>query len=122
MSFDDLPEACLVADKQDPVGLYNYPWRVHFHLPIHAEGMLTVNTGSSSSLIGTTRGEMLKAYHYAIQNNLCSHFEIETYTWNVLPHEHRPQTDADLAKCIADEIRFIVSHTPDGVSINDHAA
>jgi hypothetical protein len=61
---------------------------------------------------------MLKAYHHAIAKAMCRHFEVETYTWNVLPQAHRPKDDADLARSIARELRFIENNTPQGTVPN----
>jgi hypothetical protein len=36
----------------------------------------------------------------------------------VLPEAHRPKDDAELARSIADEIRFIEKHTPSGIHVN----
>ncbi len=109
-SFDDLPIALALtldttkqeAAKQGDAELWQYPWRVHFHVPIHAIQLL------DSNLIGTTREDMLAAFEFAVQENLCEHFEIETYTWNVLPESHRPKTDIHLAQSIADEMASII--------------
>jgi sugar phosphate isomerase/epimerase len=108
IGFDDLPEA-LAADRN---GLWAQPWRVHFHLPIDSQSLLGANA------ITTTRDEMLKAYRHALQRGLCRHFEVETYTWSVLPLAHRPKDDAELARSIARELAFIQSHTPAGTVPN----
>lgn len=107
VSFDDLPEALAAGDD-----LWAHPWRVHFHLPIDSQSLL------DASAVTTTRDDMLKAYHHAIAKGLCRHFEVETYTWNVLPQAHRPKDDADLARSIARELRFIETHTPQGTVPN----
>jgi hypothetical protein len=36
----------------------------------------------------------------------CDHFDVETYTWGVLPEEQRPRTDAEVAAGIAAELAF----------------
>ncbi|MDB5102993.1 MAG: Xylose isomerase protein barrel [Fibrobacteres bacterium] len=114
VSFDDLPEALAAAEgAAQGVDLWAHPWRVHFHLPIDSRNLL------ESESIGTTRDDMLKAYRYAVAKRLCSHFEVETYTWSVLPEAHRPKDDAELAHSIAREIRFIEAHTPAGSTIKD---
>ena len=51
-------------------------WRCHFHVPLHWTGSL----GLSS-----TTTDWQSALQYAIEQQLCTHFEIETYTWHVLP-------------------------------------
>lgn len=109
LSFDDLPEALEAARGKAAAGesrkedLWSHPWRVHFHVPIDAPGLL------DPSRIATTRDEMVKAYRHARAKGLCNHFEVETYTWSVMPPAHRPATDEALADCIAREIRFIES-------------
>jgi hypothetical protein len=110
LHFDDLPQALSEASKNQD--LWSYPWRVHFHIPIDAAGML----GASS--ITTTRDDMLLAFSHAVKHDLCSHFEVETYTWNVLPESHRPKNDGELARSIAGELRFITEHLPAGVMVN----
>jgi hypothetical protein len=125
--FDDLPDA--LAEGAQPRGilgraagmarndftgldLWAYPWRVHFHLPIDSDRMLDADA------IGTTREDMLTAYHHAAARKLCRHFEVETYTWSVLPEAHRPADDAALAASLARELRFIEDRTPPGYAIN----
>jgi hypothetical protein len=125
--FDDLPDA--LADGAQPreilggaaagdlgdfagLDLWDYPWRVHFHLPIDSDRMLDADA------IGTTREDMLTAYHHAAARRLCRHFEVETYTWSVLPEAHRPADDAALAASLARELRFIEDQTPPGYALN----
>lgn len=123
VSFDDLPEVLAgsgtLAAGGAPSGagspaidLWEHPWRVHFHLPIDSRSLL------DSPAVTTTRDDMLKAYRHAVDKGLCRHFEVETYTWSVLPQAHRPKDDADLARCIARELRFIEAHTPTGTIPN----
>jgi hypothetical protein len=102
--YDDLPEAIAGAD-------WTRPWRTHFHLPLQAESLL------DAKAVKTTRGDMLRAYHYALERDLCRHFEVETYTWSVLPAQERPATDEALAAAMAREIAFVVEHTPPDVTI-----
>jgi sugar phosphate isomerase/epimerase len=99
--IDDLPQALNAGPA-----LFSHPWRVHYHVPIHAD------TLSQDGLIRTTRGEMLRALRYALKHDLCSHFEIETYTWSVLPESLRPTDDAQLAQAIARELDFIRAEFP----------
>ena len=99
--IDDLPHALGAGP-----GLFAHPWRVHYHVPVHADSLL------EDSGVRTTRGEMLKALRHALAKKLCSHFEIETYTWSVLPEAHRPSDDEGLAVAIAKELEFIRSEVP----------
>lgn len=52
-------------------------WRVHFHIPLHAqpEGEFSDTTAQISGVL-----DMIAA-----NPSLCRHFEMETYTWEVLP-------------------------------------
>lgn len=102
--YDDLPEAMEKAD-------WGRTWRTHFHLPLQAETLL------DPRFVRTTRGDMLKAYRFALERDLCRHFEVETYTWSVLPEQERPADDAALAAAMAREIAFVAANTPPEVSI-----
>jgi hypothetical protein len=101
--FDDLPDAMSAGD-------WSRPWRTHFHVPLQAETLL--------GEVGTTRADMLRAYHYALAHDLCRHFEVETYTWSVLPEPERPSGPEALAAALARELEFVVAHTPGGVTID----
>jgi sugar phosphate isomerase/epimerase len=88
-SADDLNEiAQLPRDR---------PWRVHFHVPIHR------------ALVGGIR--TTRPFLEAAIPALCAlpelpHFEVETYTWAVLPEGERPKEDADLVRGLAEELRW----------------
>jgi len=62
-------------------------WRIHFHVPLHSP---------DGSWFGTTRDhiggvlDMLKE-----DPKLCSHLEMETYTWEVLPFEMKNREVTD---------------------------
>lgn len=122
-AFDDLPDALAEGARAretagggegdfSGVDLWAHPWRVHFHLPIDSDRMLDADA------IGTTRADMLRAYHHALARKLCRHFEVETYTWSVLPEAHRPADDGALAACLARELEYIEANTPSGTAIN----
>ena len=56
-------------------------WRIHFHVPLHA---------SPGSPFGDTRNHVLGTLDILQENSaICSHLEMETYTWEVLPRELR---------------------------------
>jgi hypothetical protein len=59
-------------------------WRIHFHVPLHAETLAHGQT-TSAHLSGLL--DLL-----ADDPGLCSHLEMETYTWEVLPAELRAAT------------------------------
>jgi sugar phosphate isomerase/epimerase len=76
------------------------PWRVHFHVPLHAaaepplRATRDVLTGTLASLFG---GETAGT----------GHVEVETYTWQVLPAGQRPDSPAGLVAGIAAELRWL---------------
>jgi sugar phosphate isomerase/epimerase len=88
---DDLPEA---LDAALPG-----PWRIHYHVPLHAEpepplrSTLPVLRAGLAALVGGPTA-------------VCDHLDVETYTWSVLPPAHRPQGTAELAAGIAAELAF----------------
>ena len=67
-------------------------WRVHFHVPLHS---LPVG------LLAHTQDHILGLFRVLQQNpKLCSHLEMETYTWAVLP---APLKTLDVVDQIANE-------------------
>lgn len=75
--YDDLPEA-MAAVHRGQAG--HGPWRVHFHVPIFLESLGT---------FATTQPQLRMTLDAVIAANLCTQFEVETYTWDVLPPEYR---------------------------------
>lgn len=90
-SWDDL-DAALNAGGPGP-------WRVHFHIPLHAEPEppLTTSHGTLLDTLGVLLGGPAA---------LVDHLEVETYTWDVLPAEHRPGGEGALVDGIADELAW----------------
>lgn len=83
--FQDLPEALEFA-KRNP-GATGGEWRVHFHIPLHAE---------PGGDFQSTRDHLLGAMDWlAKQPQKCSHIEMETYTWEVLPEAMRAGSVVD---------------------------
>ena len=101
LDFDDLPQALEAGPE-----LFTHPWRVHYHLPIHADSLL------DNAAVRTTREDMLRALRHALKHDLCPHFEVETYTWSILPETHRPRSDGALALCLSQELDFIRKEVP----------
>ncbi|MCE0483166.1 MAG: metabolite traffic protein EboE [Methylacidiphilales bacterium] len=62
-------------------------WRIHFHVPLHA-ARFTHGQTTSSHLLGLF--DLL-----ARDPALCSHLEMETYTWEVMPEELRARSVVD---------------------------
>jgi len=73
--YRDLPEALQSIPENT-----NKEWRVHFHVPL-----FTVDYDRLESTCGT----IPESIAYILKQSDCRHFEIETYTWEVLPAEIR---------------------------------
>ena len=62
-------------------------WRIHFHVPLHAP---------AAPPFANTNDHLLGVLDLLAENpQLCSHLEMETYTWEVLPPELKSQTVVD---------------------------
>jgi hypothetical protein len=71
--FVDLPEALADPEPARP----GDEWRVHFHVPLHA---------APGAPFGDTRDHLEAALDWlAAHPAACTHLEMETYTWEVLP-------------------------------------
>jgi hypothetical protein len=90
-AFDDLDEAL----ESTPDG----PWRVHYHVPLHAAPARPLT--ATVPVLRTALGELLGG---AVAR--CDHFDVETYTWGVLPEGQRPTTEREVAAGIAAELAF----------------
>jgi hypothetical protein len=68
--YKDLPSALRSNDSAEE-------WRVHFHVPLYAE---------LSEPLKTTIDHVNQVLDWLRANpDACSHLEMETYTWQVLP-------------------------------------
>ncbi|MGE9270753.1 MAG: metabolite traffic protein EboE [Verrucomicrobiales bacterium] len=64
-------------------------WRIHFHLPLDHDPVAPLHS---------TRDHVAKTLAYCQENpDLCNHFEIETYTWGVLPEEMQRPVETQIA-------------------------
>ncbi|MCF7763265.1 MAG: metabolite traffic protein EboE [Verrucomicrobia bacterium] len=62
-------------------------WRIHFHIPLPSP---------PTGLFGNTADHILGVMDHLKQNpTLCSHLEIETYTWEVMPAEFKNRSVVD---------------------------
>jgi sugar phosphate isomerase/epimerase len=91
LGSDDLPQALaeLPATR---------PWRVHFHVPLHAR--------PAAPLSATT--DVLRAAVTTLESTVdeLPHIEVETYTWSVLPETAGNGGDTALIRGIAAELRW----------------
>lgn len=77
--FKDLPDALEFAKRHPEAA--GAEWRVHFHIPLHAE---------PGGDFQSTRDHLLGTMDWlAKQPQKCAHIEMETYTWEVLPEAMR---------------------------------
>lgn len=75
-------------------------WRVHFHVP------LDFRPGPESGGLKTTADQLPPLFAAIAGTRPLPHFEVETYTWSVLPPSMRPDDDASLIEGIARELVF----------------
>ncbi len=73
--YGDLDEALATPMEEGPQ--WDREWRIHFHIPLHAE---------PTSLFQTT-ADHVKGVLDEVKRapGSCTHFEMETYTWEVMP-------------------------------------
>ena len=69
-------------------------WRVHYHVPL---------SWGSIPPLATTRHEIEEVLPFILDENICSHLEIETYTWGILPD----QENKDLVEALEEEFRWV---------------
>lgn len=95
LAADDLPEALTELPGRDP-------WRVHFHVPLHAR--------PAAPLSATT--DVLRTALTALRSTVdeMPHVEVETYTWSVLPETAGNGGDTALIRGIAAELRWAVAN------------
>jgi sugar phosphate isomerase/epimerase len=74
----DLPDALAALAARQGGGLTE--WRVHFHVPIFRE---------LAAPITTTQPDLRALCAEIRRTPAAPHLEVETYTWEVLPEEHR---------------------------------
>lgn len=88
--YRDLPEALKQFDEANAK-----EWRIHFHVPLFLDEF-----GELSS----TRDHIKQALPHLLKNSGCTHYEIETYTWEVLPDRFK----SDLTDSIEREYRWML--------------
>ncbi|MGA0845861.1 MAG: hypothetical protein ACO3RV_04910, partial [Luteolibacter sp.] len=81
--FPDLPEF-LAANKESMSEA-----RVHFHIPLDS---------SPTPPLRSTRSDVLEVLNWRAKHpQMCQHYEIETYTWAVLPQPMQRPVDEQIA-------------------------
>lgn len=96
--YRDLPEALPHLGPAIPATDGHPEARVHFHIPLYAE---------PAAPIHSTQGHVRDLLCFRRDNpGFCAHFEIETYTWGVLPGDlRRPIVDQ-----ISEEYRWVLAN------------
>ena len=75
--YYDLPDALADNSKSETQNPELDEWRIHFHVPLHAP---------AAPPLDNTTDHLLGVLDLLAENpHLCSHLEMETYTWEVLP-------------------------------------
>jgi sugar phosphate isomerase/epimerase len=93
-SYEDLPFA---MSHGDVLNRRIDEWRIHFHVPLYFSG---------DHELGSTGNDLNKGFFHSAFKSGCAHFEIETYTFNVLP-QHLKQKN--LAESIAAEYAWVLN-------------
>jgi hypothetical protein len=84
--YSDLDEALTTPVADGPQ--FDREWRIHFHIPLHAP---------ETESFGTTADHLRGTLDVVKQHPaLCSHLEMETYTWEVLPRELKQPSVVDM--------------------------
>ena len=77
-------------------------WRIHFHIPLHSPATKLYES-TSDHVLGVL--DLLQA-----NPKLCSHLEMETYTWEVLPSELKNRSVVDQ---LVSEYQWTLKHLSD---------
>ena len=86
----------LPAALADPEAAGAEVWRIHFHIPLDAD---------PAAPLRSTRSHAAETLQWCAANpGRCTHFEIETYTWGVLP----PDLRRPVVEQIAAEYRWVL--------------
>ncbi len=88
--YRDLPDA---LERMDSAAAKE--WRIHFHVPVFVD---------TYGGLKSTQDHIREALPLLLDKTGCNHYEIETYTWDVLPEGLK----ADLADSIEREYRWTI--------------
>lgn len=76
-----------LALAADPAPHANEEWRIHYHVPLHCQ---------PAPPFATTADHLVAALDWlAATPGSCRHFEMETYTWDVLPADLKARNVVD---------------------------
>ena len=84
--YADLDEALVTPVGDGPQ--LDREWRIHFHIPLHSP---------ETARFGTTADHLRGVLDVVKQHPAwCSHLEMETYTWEVLPRDLKQASVVDM--------------------------
>jgi hypothetical protein len=83
--FKDLDLA--LNNQQSTINNQLIEWLIHFHIPLHSEPT-KLFSNTTDRLLGVLK--MLSRHQ-----NICSHLEMETYTWEVMPSKMKNRNVVD---------------------------
>ncbi len=96
--YRDLPEffeSLQLSRQAQPDALVG---RIHFHIPLYNQPAMP---------LGSTQDHALDALTYLAEHpDFCSHFEIETYTWGVLPDDMQIKIEDQIVR----EYQWVFDH------------
>ncbi|MBK1855830.1 metabolite traffic protein EboE [Verrucomicrobiaceae bacterium 5K15] len=86
----DLPDFFASIENTQPTPPDPVAGRIHFHIPLYAE---------PGAPLRSTQSHAVDALEYFAEHpDFCTHFEIETYTWGVLPGDLQITIEDQIAK------------------------
>lgn len=88
--YRDLPEALPQIHNEEAE-----EWRIHFHVPVFVKNF---------GMMDSTQDDIVRGLQMLTGESECRHFEIETYTWEVLPEDLK----TDLTGSIEREFNWVL--------------
>jgi sugar phosphate isomerase/epimerase len=93
----DLPQALRAARERCSD---TEEWRIHFHVPLFLERF------DAEGRLRSTQPFLAQVLERQARSPISTHLEVETYTWDVLPEEHRR---SDVATAVIRELRWVLA-------------
>lgn len=90
----DLPAAFEAFERKQ---IPTEEWRVHFHVPVFMQTL---------GAFENTQPFLIQCLDEVMRTHATRHLELETYTWDVLPPEHRSDS---VVEAIARELQWVLS-------------
>lgn len=90
-AYRDLPDALSHVDRESA-----REWRIHYHVPLFTDAY---------DGLQTTCNHIPRTLHVLADDPVCTHLEMETYTWGVLP----PALKTDLTTSLQREYEWVLA-------------